>query len=282
MVLVPGMAASPAAFHLPRGRSLVTALAGAGRTVWTVDFHLSWRGRSQGLAALGEALAAALTALERHAGTPLARVDAVGHSLGGILLLALLADGVPLRRLVTLASGLDFRLGRSPLPRLMSLAPKGLDPIRLRLRRGGLPLRRVARVAAPVFGRGVSLPVERDQFHPGATSGEVIREMVRDGVRDIPLPLLLDLADLFTARGIRAGKEAEPLKEAVRRIQQPVLMVSALADRQCPPGAVSDAVDRIPNAVLLELSGYGHVDLMTGIHAQREVVGPILAFLDQG
>lgn len=286
VVLVPGLGASPHAFLSRPGRSLASDLRGAGFTPWTVDFQVSWRGRDQRAETLLHGLEVAVAELERRPDGPRTPIAAIGHSLGGMLLLALAAEGVALSHLVTLGAGLDFRLGRSPLPRLLSLAPKGLPPLPLRVRRGGLPLRRLARAGAPLFGRGARLPVERDQFHPGATDGAVVRGVIRDGVRDMPLPLLLDLAALFTERGLHVGRRDLALKEAVGAIAVPTLLVGAVQDRQCPIAAVRDTARRIPGARLLEVGasgarggGYGHVDLMTARRAPTDVFDPVLAFL---
>ena len=286
VLLVPGLGASPYAFGARPGRSLVGDLVDAGFTPWAIDFQVSWRARGQHADALLESLGEAIRLLFRRPDAPAGPPAAIGHSLGGMLLLGLASGGLALSHLVTLGAGLDFRLGRSPLPRLLSLAPKGLPVVPLRVERGGVPLRRLAKVGAPLFGRGAWLPVERDQFHPGSTEGAVVRAVVRDGVRDLPLPLLLDLSALFTERGLHVGDLDVPLKDAVRRISTPTLIVGALQDRQCPIAAVRDTAQRIPGARLLEVGGtgepgegYGHVDLMTGRKAPQDVFDPILAFL---
>lgn len=287
VLLVPGLGATPLAFQLGGRRSLADTLRDHGATPWVVDFHLHWRSKGQDASALLRALEQALAELCRSAGCTLSQVDAIGHSLGGILLLALAVEGVATRRLATLASGLDYRLGRAPLPRALSLSPKGIGPLRIGARRGGLPTRRIASLAAPIMGRGLSLPIQRDQFHPGSTPGPVIRQMMRGGVRDIPLALLLDLADLFSASGLRLGRSALPLKDAVAKLDLPVLMVAARQDRQCPLDSVRDAARRIPGAQLLEVGGqgkpgdgYGHVDLMTATNAPLDVFAPLIEFLD--
>ena len=285
-VLVPGLGASPLAFGARPERSLVSDLRAAGFTPWTVDFQVTWRGRNQRADTLLHGLEVAVAELERRPDGPRTPIAAIGHSLGGMLLLAMAAEGMALSHVVTLGSGLDFRLGKSPLPRLLSLAPKGLPRVPLKVSRGGLPLRRLARVAGPLFGRGARLPVERDQFHPGTTDGAVVRVVIRDGVRDLPLPLLLDLAALFTERGLHVGRRDLPLKQAVGAITAPTLLVGGVQDRQCPIAAVRDTASRIPGARIIEVGasdkkgeGYGHVDLMTARRAPEDVFDPVLAFL---
>ena len=68
----------------------------------------------------------------------------------------------------------------------------------------GLPLERIGRLSAPLFGRRRTLPIERDNFHQDATDGDVIRAMVGRGMRDIPLPLLLGVSPA------RSGPAATP------------------------------------------------------------------------
>ena len=283
VVLVPGLGARPLQFDLHERQSLAETLHRSGRTPWLIDFRLNWRGTGQDAAALLHALELAMAELRRHAGVDLGQVDAIGHSLGGILLLALACDGVPLRTVVALASGLDYRLGRSPLPRALSISPQGIGPLRVGVRRGGIPVQRLASVAAGLFGRGTHLPIERDQFHPGSTPGTIVRQMMRSGVQDMPLALLLDLADLFTERGLHLGRSGRPLKQAVADLHLPVLLVAAVQDTQCPLASVRDAAARIPGSTLVEVGneayGYGHVDLLTASRAPEEVFAPILGFL---
>lgn len=286
VLLVPGLGATPAAFSLPAGGALADRLRAAGRCPWTADFSVSWRGKGQDLAALLHILEQGLAELRRQAGVDLEEVDAVGHSMGGILLLALAADGVPLRRIVTLGSGVDYRLGSSPLPRLLRLGPKRLAPQRLPALPGGLPLRGLARVGAGAFGRGLGLPVERDQFHPGSTDPATARAAVKAGTRDMPWALLLDLAALFSEEGVRVGRGPNPLRVRIGGIQQPVLMVAARQDRQCPLASVRAAVASLPRGRLLEVGGaggpgegYGHLDLLTGRNAPQQVFAPLCAFL---
>lgn len=277
ILLVPGLGATPAPFGLHPRRSVVDLVADLGRTPWTLDFEVSWHGRSQGAEAMLAALERAIDAL--------GPCDAVGHSLGGILLLGAVARGAPIGRLVTMATAIDYRLGRSPLPRLLSLAPKGLGPVRLGLRRGGVPVRAMAVLAAPLFGRGLRLPVESDQFYPGTTSPALRRRAVREGARDLPLALLLDLAALFTERGLVLG--GEPLTDAVRAIDRPVLMIAGRQDRQCPLKAVRDAARRVPGAKLVEVGddafgeGYGHLDLLLGRRSPEDVLPHLERFLGE-
>ena len=126
--------------------------------------------------------------------------------------------------------------------------------------------------------------MEKDQFHPGNTDPETLRRAVRDGVRDLPWALLFDLTGLFSEEGIQLGLQGYPLRAAVRQITQPVLMVGAAQDRQCPIESVRDAAQRVPGSQLIVLGagepGWGHLDLLTGGDAPERVFAPTCAFLD--
>ncbi len=282
-LLVPGLAATPAPFNLNERRPLTVALQDSGRSPWLADFEVSWRRPGQDAHALLHALEQALSELRRHTGADLDEVDAVGHSLGGILLLALAADGVPLRRVATMGTALDYRGGFGRLPDLLALAPDGLWA---RARTGGVPVSRLARFGAPLFGRSLTASLQTSQFHPGSTPGPVVREMMRLGVRDLPFALLADLAALLTEGGLRLGRSGRPLRDAVSDLSLPVLMIAGRQDSQCPVTQVRDAVRRIPGARLLEVGqpgpgrGYSHVDLMTATRAPDEIFAPLVAFLD--
>jgi len=285
VVYVPGLGANPRSVDLVATPNLAEALHTSGHTPWAVDFRIAWRRGGMCSLSLLRALELALVELEDHSGHRAHRFGAIGHSLGGILLLGIAARGVPLKRLITLGTGLDYRLGHVDLKHLLRFMK-----IRGRLRRasqglGGFPLRRPARVLAPLFGRGVNLPLQVDQFHPGATQGSVIRRFFREGVADVPFPLLLDLTGLFREEGLRFGDGAA-LKDQVRRLDVPVMLVAGRQDRQCPVDSVRDAADRIPGSALVEVGtsepglGYGHMDLLLGRHAGRDVFPPILQFLE--
>ena len=287
VLLVPGLAAAPLEFCLQPRRPLSRVLSESGRTPWVVDFQVLWRRGGQDAASLLHGLELALVELERHGGHGLDEVDGVGHSLGGLLLLALALDGAPFRRLVTLGSALDFRLGATSFDRSVPLARRLGGPRARRLLAHGLPVRRLSAVASTRAGLPGSSLLLRDQFHPGATAHATQRAMLRYGVRDVSLPLLLDLAELFGEQGLRLGRNQRPLRASVPRLQQPLLMVGSVHDRQCPIAAVRHAAEAIPSARLHEIggsgrrgAGLGHLDLLVGRHAPDLVFEPLVRFLD--
>ncbi len=286
VLLLPGLGANHRAYELRGEQSFAEYMTETGRTPWAVDFTVSWRTKGQDASALLHALEIALAELRRSEDVQLEDVDAVGHSLGGLLLLSLLVDGVPFRKVVAMATGLDHRLGAHPIRRLLGQATKlrGLSTTRRPL--PGVPLRKLAALAANLTGRGL-LPFEGDQFHTGATDAKTVQRFFREGVRDMTLPLLLDLAALYSEDGLRLGASAQPLKEAVSGIECPVLFVAAGQDKVCRAESVRDAAARVPGARLIEVGagsgragGYGHVDLLMARAARADVFEPVGRFLD--
>ncbi len=286
VLLVPGLGASPLVFELQPQIPLTDLLRERGRTPWSVDFHVRWRRRGQDGSALVGALEDAILELAELTGHSPRWMEGVGHSLGGMLLLALACAGVPFSRLALLGTGLDLSGSASHLRRALGLLPLGRGLQLLRPRARGIPIRRVTRLAAPLCGRAVATPMERDQFAPGSTEGPVIRRFLRDAVRDLSIPLLMDLSALFTEPGLRFGA-GPAVKEAVRGLELPVLFVAGRQDRQMPLRSVRDAAARLPGARLVEVGedgrgrGYGHLDLLCGRRASDEVLLPVVDFLDE-
>lgn len=285
VLLSPGLGANHRYYELRAGLSFASFLSSRDRTPWAIDFDVSWRRDTEDASGLLRALEMALAELQREEGVALDEVDAVGHSLGGLLLLALAVDGLPLRRIVALATGLDYRLGSPWFKKLLGLTPR-LKGLATTARLPGLPLKGIARIGSRLTG-WKTLGVASDQFHPGATDMPTVRRFLREGVRDLSLPLLLDLASLYSDDGLRLGASGRPLKEAVGELRCPALFVAGRQDKVCTVESVRDAAGRVPGAELLEVGdgtrpgeGYGHVDLLTGRGALTEVFHPVATFLE--
>ncbi|MCP4872693.1 MAG: alpha/beta hydrolase [Proteobacteria bacterium] len=287
MLLVPGLSAGPFGFTVGGERSLVGALAAAGRSVWTVDLGYSVNSPTrQDFSAVVESVRRAIDVLDRRAeaGNDWAP-DAVGHSLGGHVMLALTAVGAPIRRLATIATALDYRKGGSAWTALSAPARLGKLEARRRSARGGIPVELLSTLTWPLFGRAVPMPFQENNFHRGATDGPRIREVVARSMRDIPLPLLASLAGLVLPEGLTWGDPKRSLTDAVADIEVPVLVVGGRQDRQCPVEAVRHAAATIPGARLLEVGedrtglGFGHYDVVTGTRAPEQVFGPVVDFL---
>ena len=283
VLLVPGLGAAPEIFSMHPERPLTGMLTDEGRTPWGIDFQMSWLRGSQDAGSLIHALEVALAELRRVHECRTEDVDAIGHSLGAMLLLAMAVDGASFRSLVVMASGVAFRNGRSGLRGVTKLVPIGRLLARLGPGRRGIPVEGLARHTARIYGRRVRLSFELDQFHPGTTDSSVIRRFMATAVRDLSIPLLLELATLFTERGLHLGAVDRPLRDAIRDLALPVFVIAGRQDRTCPVEAAIDVAERIPGADLTLVGddgpGYGHLDLLSGSQAPIDVLRPVVDFI---
>jgi len=269
VLLVPGLGATRRIFEINDRQTLPDLLLERGFRVLAVEFRTHWRDRHQSLASLMEVL---------HAATAdLGPLDLVGHSLGGMLALGLAAEGLPIQRIVTMGSGLDYRGGPSTFAPALGLIPFAR---RAGLTRG-LPVKRAARTLA-ALGGGPTLLGRRDQFHPGNTSLHSQRRAYGEAIGDIPLPLLLDLGGLFSDPGLLLP-DGRSLRDASAQLPQPVLAIGGRHDRQCPVAAVEHLADLVPDGRALivgdDAVGYGHIDMLTAAHAVHAVFATAADFL---
>jgi pimeloyl-ACP methyl ester carboxylesterase len=269
VLYVPGLAAGAAPATLGAAGSLWAALQAGGHTPVLAAPQVSWRGRHQGFGAHVDALAALVGALGPS-------VDLIGHSMGGLLSLAVAARGAPVRRVITLGTGVDLHhhppVGLGASARALSRLGAGLRGLP-----GGLPLGAAARsFAAQLPGHGG--PIVRAQFAPGSTPARVQEAFFRDGVVDLPFDLLADLAAALGPGGLQL--DGRPLADALAALPQPVLCVGATGDPQVPPGAVSDLAARLPRGALALVGGpFAHMDLLTAPAVTAGLFPRLLAFL---
>jgi pimeloyl-ACP methyl ester carboxylesterase len=269
VLYVPGLAAGPAPATLGGAGSLWASLHGAGFTPVLAAPVLSWRARGQGFADHVDALGALI------AGLP-APVDLVGHSMGGLLSLAVAARGAPVRRIVTLGTGVDLHhhppIGLGGLGPALSTVGAGLRALP-----GALPVGALARALAPQLARHGG-PIVDAQFAAGSTPPRIQAAFFRDGVVDLPFALLADLAGALGPRGLLL--DGQPLHAALGALRLPVLCVGASGDPQVPPGAVADLAARLPHGALVLLPGpFAHLDLLTAPAATAALFPRLRAFL---
>ena len=290
VLLVPGLAAGPMPFVVHPSRSLAETLERHGLQPWTVEFEFAWRRGGPGVSCLVSALDAALEALCGRCAVQRSEAQAIGHSLGGLLLLALQVGRRPLGGLVTLATAARFQTRSAPV------WAKGLGacaPLVGRVRpvlRGGVPTRTLARLVSAHPSLEATGLFTGLQFHPATTEPAHRQAVLRHGVRDLPLRLVADLAELYAPKGLRL-ETGECLASALEGLDRPLLLVAARQDMQCPLAAVHDTHERARGSTLLELGvpvpgapeeGWGHLDLLTGSRAPEAVFEPVAAFVARG
>ncbi|XP_050224521.1 uncharacterized protein LOC126674165 isoform X1 [Mercurialis annua] len=216
---------------------------------------------------------------------------AIGHSMGGILLYAMLSrcgcDGRDsgLAAVVTLASSLDYTSSNSRLKLLLPLA----DPAQA-LSVPVVPLGALLSAAFPLSSRPPYvlswlnyMISAQDMMHP-----ELLEKLVLNNFCTIPAKLLLQLTTAFRDGGLcdRSGKFF--YKDHLPKNNVPVLALAGDQDLICPPDAVEDTVKLIPkHLVTYKLLGepegphYAHYDLVGGKLAVKQIYPCIIQFLSQ-
>ncbi|MCO5601365.1 hypothetical protein L7F22_055485 [Adiantum nelumboides] len=214
------------------------------------------------------------------------KMHAVGHSMGGILLYALIAsqkENCSLASVVTLASSVDYTVSNSSLKLLVPLA----DPAQL-LNVPAVPLGALMTalhpltVNSPTALAWLSAQVSAQEM----MEPELFKKLVLNNFCTIPAKLLLQLMTAFQPRGLRNRTGTFFFKDHLSTAMVPVLAVAGDLDLICPPSAVLDTAKALPeNLVEYKLFGgknnthYGHYDLVCGRAARKEIFPYVTDFL---
>ncbi|PNT09594.1 hypothetical protein POPTR_012G053700v4 [Populus trichocarpa] len=220
------------------------------------------------------------------------KLHAIGHSMGGILLYALLSrccfQGMDsgLASVVTLGSSLDYTSSKSSLKLLLPVA----DPAKA--------------VNVPVIPLGVLLSavhtfasrppyvlswLNHQISAPGMMHPELLEKLVLNNFCTVPAKLLLQLTTAFEEGGLRDRSGSFLYKDHLGETNVPVLAIAGDQDLICPPEAVYETVKVIPKHLVTyrvfgEPSGphYAHYDLVGGGRLAVSQVYPcIINFLIQ-
>ncbi|KAH9746685.1 Hydrolase 4 domain-containing protein [Citrus sinensis] len=214
---------------------------------------------------------------------------AIGHSMGGILLYAMLSrcgfEGRESRlaAIVTLASSLDYTSSKSTLKLLLPLA----DPAQA-LNVPVVPLGALLTAAYPlsssppyVFSWLNNLISAEDMMHP-----ELLKKLVLNNFCTIPAKLILQLTTAFREGGLRDRGGKFFYKDHIHKCNIPILAIAGDQDLICPPEAVEETVKLLPEDLVTykvfgEPSGphYAHYDLVGGRMAVEQVYPCIVQFL---
>ncbi|KAI5353181.1 hypothetical protein L3X38_006074 [Prunus dulcis] len=216
---------------------------------------------------------------------------AIGHSMGGILLYAMLSRCVSegreskLAAVVTLASSLDYTPSKSTLKLLIPLA----DPAQV-LNVPVIPLGTLLAAAYPlstrppyVFSWLNNLISAEDMMHP-----ELLKKLVLNNFCTIPAKLLLQLTTAFREGGLRDRRGTYLYKDHLHKSSVPILALAGDQDLICPPEAVEETVKLIPRHLVTykvfgESGGphYAHYDLVGGRMAAEQIYPCIIEFLSR-
>ncbi|KAL3636048.1 hypothetical protein CASFOL_020595 [Castilleja foliolosa] len=217
------------------------------------------------------------------------RLLAIGHSMGGILLYAMLSrystEGRDpgLAAVVTLASSLDYTSSKSTLKLLVPFA----DPAQA-LNVPVIPLGALLSAAYPlsssppyVLSWMNDLISAQDMMHP-----ELLKKLILNNFCTIPAKLLLQLTTAFREGGLRDRSGNFLYKDHLHKSNVPVLAIAGDRDMICPIEAVHDTVKLIPeHLVTYKVFGepdgphYAHYDLVGGRMAVEQIYPCIIEFL---
>ena len=210
-------------------------------------------------------------------------IHAVGHSMGGMLFSALACKQPDLfQSLTTIGTpflrGLELKKRESRLLKLARKVTPGEASIRV-------PLKKLVGAAGNLASMGAWI-VDGTVLNKANMDSSVINLMAQDGIDDIPLKIFTELADRIYAEDNYTGPY--DFEEKLHTIELPMMLVSGSADRIAPPDAVFRSVGRVasPDVRYREMGlrfgdsiDYGHIDLLVGRDAPREVFPLVLSFI---
>ncbi|XP_078446014.1 alpha/beta hydrolase family protein [Wolffia australiana] len=214
---------------------------------------------------------------------------AIGHSMGGILLYAMISrHGFERKKsqfaaVVTLASSLDYTSSRSSLKLLVPLA----DPAQV-LNVPVIPIGALLAAAYPLTSRPpyVLSWLNSQISSQGMMHPELFEKLVLKNFCTVPAKLLLQLTTAFKEGGLLDRKGNFRYKNHMRKCTTPVLALAGDEDLICPPEAVYETVKAIPSEMVTyrvfgrpEGPHYAHYDLVGGRLAMIEVYPCVVDFL---
>ncbi|PAN29085.2 hypothetical protein PAHAL_5G196900 [Panicum hallii] len=166
---------------------------------------------------------------------------AIGHSMGGILLYAMVSkcgfEGAEpeLAAIVTLASSVDYTTSNSSLKMLLPLA----DPAEM-LRVPAIPLGALLSTTYPISSRApYILSLLRSQISAKEMMDpELLSKLILNNFCTVPAKVLLQLTTAFRDGGLCNRNGTFFFKEHLHKIKVPVLALAGDEDLICPPEAV--------------------------------------------
>ncbi|XP_048329425.1 uncharacterized protein LOC107418607 isoform X1 [Ziziphus jujuba] len=238
---------------------------------------------------LQEDVPAAVEYIRSHCKPQDSKLHGIGHSMGGILLYAMLSQCCSQGRdsgfasITTLASSLDYTPSKSSLKLLLPLA----DPAQA-LNVPAIPIGALLAAAHPLasrppyvlswLNRQISA---QDMMHP-----ELFEKLVLNNFCTVPAKLLLQLTTAFQKTGLCDRSGTFFYKDYLHKVTVPVLALGGDQDLICPPEAVYETAKLIPEhlityKILGEPGGphYAHYDLVGGRLAADQVYPHIIKFL---
>lgn len=283
-----GIAANARNMDLDDQHSLARWLADHGREAWTMSLRATGdsdqpddeKGRAAGYAFDAfwkEDLPAAIAEVRRVSGAE--SIDYIGHSMGGMVLYAYLATGGQgIHAAATLGTPTRLDWGAqldTVLPKAARLIPAGWQ----------VPSALGAHLSVPVQGLVADGPFQTFFYDPDNTKLEVWKRLMAYGTADVSSGVADQLVSMI-ARGSFVSADGVDLRAAMATIQTPIFVVAGRLDRVAITPAVKDGYRALKGKkqwlLVSKANGagaeYGHMDLVVGEHAPRDVFTPVLKF----
>ncbi|CAH2067128.1 unnamed protein product [Thlaspi arvense] len=214
---------------------------------------------------------------------------AIGHSMGGILLYAMLSrcgfKGMDsgFASVTTLASTLDYSSSGTLLKYIL---PK--NPVQA-LNLPVLPIDTILEMVHPLMFRPpyalywLTANISAQTMDP-----ELTEKLVLSSLCTVPTKLLYQLATAVYHGGLRDRSGTFYYKDHIGKTNVPVLALAGDWDIICPPDAVYDTVKLIPeHLATFKVVGspggphYGHQDMIAGRMARSDIYPLIVKFLQR-
>lgn len=212
----------------------------------------------------------------------------VGHSMGGMLAYPFLTTSDPeiVRSCVTVGAP-SIAVLRSRMYDLALRAVWLLDYVPF------IPHRYAGRAAAP-FAKHVRKLVERFFgsffYNPRNMTDEALSCLLTNAVENIPPTLVKQAAEWYGTKHYRSYYGTFSIRDNLHRIETPLLIVGGSIDELTPADDLKFVFDRVSSSdkefvIVGRETGasddYGHVDLILGKNAHRDVFPMIRAWIDR-
>ncbi len=292
VLLVHGLASNYRNMDFPiKDLSLAHYLSNAGFDCWIVDLRGSGLSKKGPLTAFRwyfddyvfYDLPAAVDAILKETGAK--KIHWIGHSLGGLLsfpFAQFYKKKQVLRSLVTIASPVTtasrpgyFQVTHR-FDRIIKLFPK-------------LPYRTLSRVAVRfvdlLLGLEGNALFSRDNM-----TREILIEIMRHAVESVPSSLILQIHDWLNHNYFASRDRKIDYTQSITSMTMPILMIAGSIDSFTPLADIRLAFRRTPSEkktlmVFGKARGheheYGHIDLVLGKNAPKEVFPQILDWLKE-